>query len=324
MTKAVALYDHTEKTSLVRGTEWLVALSPMLVWSIYMFGARVISLVLISAGLSLGLDYLVARYLFKLKVGARLDVMTAVYGVLAAFMMPVAVSLYIPILAAVFVVLAKNFRLIRAKRLFNPFVFSAAMLNLCFHNQMTMFTRPFAYFSAFSFSIDQKLIDCYRVISPLQYMADGSVYEDGVLAQLYGFASGCIGEIAVTATILSFAWLCFRKEADWRGTAAFLVPILLLALVFPSDDAESNYYAYSVILSGAIVFLSVFATNESCTVPITKNGKFIFGAACGILIFVMRKASGGFEWGYYIVLIMNVISPFIEKFTKPRTKKVKE
>ena len=312
-----APYIHTNKSASSRGYEWLVAALPILIWSVFIFGARVITICLISALLSQGLDYLVLRFYVKAEKKAQIDIMASVYGIFAAFSMPVTVPLYIPMLASVLVVLAKNLYVIRKKRLFNPFVFAAAVLNLCFAQQMTTHTRPFAYFSAFDFVIDKKLIDCYRVISPLQYMADGSVYEDGVFAQLYGFASGNMGEIAIAAIILSFAWLCIRREADWRGTVAFLVPVLLLALIFPSDDAESNYYAYSIILSGAMVFLAVFATNESHTVPITALGRIIFGSICGITVFALRKTMGGFEAGYIVILLLNAVSPYIEQYTKP-------
>ena len=315
-----APYVHTDKSSLFRGYIWLSAITPILIWSIYMFGVRALSLCVICGGLSLGLDYLVQTYLFKIKKGGRLDMMSLVYGILAAFSMPVTVSFIVPIIGAMLVVIAKNARIIRGKRLFNPFVFSAAVLNLCFKAQMTRFTRPFAYFSPFDFSLDPKLVSGYRVISPLQYMADGSVYEDGVLAQLYGYASGCIGEIAVAAMILSLIWLCIRKEADWRGTVSMLFPILVLSLIFPSSDAESNFYAYSVILSGAIFFLSVFATNESCTVPQTKSGRYIFGAVLGGLLFLLRKSGAQIELGYFAVLLLNVVSPFIEMLTKPQFK----
>lgn len=319
MTKNItAPYVRTEKTAVSRAAEWLVALVPVLIWSVYMFGARVISICTLSAALSLALDYPVRRFIFKAGKGARSDAMAGIYGMLAAFMMPVAVPLWMPVIAAALVVFAKNIRIFRAKRLFNPFVFSAAVMSLCFKSQMTAFTRPFAYFSAFELSIDPVLVDNYRVISPLQYMADGSVYEDGVMAQLYGFASGNIGEIAVAAMIISFIWLCTRKEADWRGTVAFLVPVLLLALAFPSDDAESEFFAYSTVLSGAIFFLSVFALNEKQTVPVTKSGRVIFGAACGTATFFLRRYAGGFEWGYFVVLLMNILSPFIEMLTKPR------
>ncbi len=313
-----APYIHTDKKRYSRAIEWFVAIAPILVWSVFMFGARVITICFISAFFSLGLDYLVQRYVFKMHIGARLDLMSAVYGILSAFMMPVAVSLWVPMLSAVLVVIAKNIRVFRGKRLFNPFVFSAGVLSLLCKSQMTAFTRPFAYFSAFDFTIEPKLLEGYRVISPLQFMTDGSVYEDGVFAQLYGYASGCMGEVAVFAIVVSLIWLCIRKEADWGGTVAFLVPILLLALAYPSDDAESNYYAYSVLLSGSIAFLSAFAVNDAMTVPMTKTGRFIFGAVCGVMTFALRKTSGGFEWGYFVVLFMNILSPFIEMLTKPK------
>lgn len=325
MTKtAAAPYAHSEKSNLTRGAEWLVALAPMLIWSVYMFGARVITLCTLSGGLSLLFDFLVRRYLFKYPIKSSLDIMASVYGVLAAFSMPVAVPLWIPMISAILVVIAKNIRVIFKKRLFNPFVFSAAVLNLLFGTKMTLYTRPFAYFSAFDFSIDEKLLSGYRVISPLQYMADGSVYEDGIFAQLYGFASGNIGEIAIFAMILSLVWLCIRKEADWKNTVAYLVPVFLLALCFPSDDAESTYYAFAFLFSGAFVFLSVFATSESCTTPMTKSGKLIFSLFCGVITFALRKLHGGIEWGYYAVLLMNVISPLIEFATKPKVSKAKK
>lgn len=314
-----APYIHTKNNQSVRPREWAVALLPVLIWSVFMFGARVLTLCAVASVFSLGFDYLVRRFIFKLEKGVRVDYMAIIYAFLATFTLPVTVPLFMPVVTAALVVLAKNIHGFRKKRLFNPFIFPAAVLNIVFPKVMTAFTKPFAYFGAFDMVIDQKLMDGYRVLSPLQYMADGSVYEDGVIAQLYGFASGHMGEIAVAAMIIAGLWLTFRKEGNLYGTFALLFPILLLALIFPSDDAESNYYAYSVLLSGGIVFISVFAMNESHTVPITRIGRMIVGALTGILIFVFRKFFGGYEYGYLIVLVMNVISPFIEKLTTPRS-----
>lgn len=324
MKRTNAPFVHTDKTVFSHAAEWLVAIVPVLIWSVFMFGARVITVCAISALFSIGFDYPVRRFILK-RVGiAQFDPMTGIYGVLTAFMMPVSVPLWIPMVGAIFVVVAKNIRIIRAKRLFNPFVFSASMLHLCFSSQMTAFTRPFAYFNAFSFSIDDKLMEGYRVISPLQYMADGSVYEDGVFAQLYGFASGNIGEIAVTAMIISVIWLCARKQGDFKSVIAFLLPILLLSLALPTDDAESEYYAYSILLSGGICFLSVFAMNERQTVPITQSGRIIFGAVGGTATFLLHRYVGGFEWGYAVILVLNVISPFLEMATRPKALSAKE
>ncbi len=316
-----APYINTDKTQNERVKDWAIALLPVLIWSIYMFGARVITLCIIGGGASLGFDFLVQKYIFKAEKACLIDGMAAIYGILAVFSMPVVVPLFLPIVSSALVVLAKNLHPIRGKRLFNPFIFSTATLYLLFNNLMTSFTRPFAYFSAFTPVLDSRLVNGYRVISPLQYMADGSVYEDGVWAQLYGYASGNIGEIAVAAMLIALVWLAIRKEADLYGTGAVLFPILLLALIFPSGDAESNFYAYSVLLSGGIGFISVFAMNEAHTVPITRLGKVLTGAALGILVFIFRKVWGGVEVGYYIMLILNAASPFIEIFSRINFKK---
>lgn len=318
---ATAPYIRTRHTGNERTKDWSIAILPVLIWSVFMFGARVITLAVIGGCLSLGLDYLTRRFIFKIQKGARIDGMAAVYGILSVFSMPVIVPLFMPVLSAVLVVIAKNIRVIKGKRLFNPFIFSAAALNLFFPSLMTAFTRPFAYFSAFDIMIDPKLAAGYRVTSPLQYIADGSVYEDGIWAQLYGFASGNIGETAVAAMIISLIWLVFRKEGSLYGTAAMLFPMLVLSLIFPSGDAESSYFAYSILLSGGVVFISVFAMNESHTVPLTNLGRVIIGALCGIIIFALRKLAGGAEWGYLVVLLLNVISPFAEKLTRPRERK---
>ncbi len=313
-----APYSHTNLKRDEDGKDWAIALIPILIWSVFMFGARVITISVIAAAFGILLDFLVRRFIFKYDILKSLDIMAPVYCVLAVFTMPVTIPLWIPAVSSALVVLAKNIRAIWKRRLFNPFVFSAAVMHLAFGDIMLRYTRPFAYFSAFSFNISNDLIEKYRVLTPLQYIADGSVYEDGVYAQLYGFASGNMGEIAVAALFLAAAWLFVRKQGNLMATVSMLAPVLILGLIFPSDDAESNFYAYSIIMSGAIIFLSVFAMNESRTVPMTFLGKVIFGFTCGCIIFVLRKKFGGVELGYVVVLVMNIIAPFIEKITKPR------
>ena len=300
--------------------DYLVALVPIMVWSVFVFGARALSLAFISVGFAVAFDYLVQRFIFKREIGVRFDASTVVYSILSTFMMPVSAPLWIPFISAILVVFAKNVRVFRARRLLNPFVFQALTLNILFPKLMTAFTKPFAYFSAFDFSIDPVLLEHYRVISPLQYMADGSVYEDGVMAQLYGFASGNIGEIAVFAIIVAAIWLFYRKAADPSLTFFTIFPVLILALIFPSADAESAFFAYSTVLSGSLVFLSLFAVNESCTVPQTKSGRIFLSLALGIFTFILRKTGVAFDWSYLVLLILNVVSPYIDLLIRKYTK----
>ncbi len=313
-----APYTHTKLKRDEDGKDWAIALIPIMIWSVFMFGARVISLSVIACAFALGFDFITRRYILKMPFNICFDIMAGVYGILAVFAMPVTIPLWMPVVSSLLVVMAKNIRIIWKRRLFNPFIFSAALMHLFFSGIMNRFTRPFAYFSAFQIQLDEALIEKYRVITPLQYMADGSVYEDGIMSQIYGFVSGNIGEIAVTAIILAAIWLFIRKQANPIATISLLAPLLLLGLLFPSDDAESNYYAYSILFSGANVYLAVFAMNERQTMPISSIGRVMIGVICGCAIFTMRKIDGSTEWGYIILLILNIISPFIERITKPK------
>ena len=59
------------------------------------------------------------------------------------------------------------------------------------------------------------------------------------------------------------------------------------------------------------------ATDYSSS-PVTPNGRIIFALGCGILTALIRIKSNMPEGVSYAILIMNVASPVIEKWTKPR------
>ncbi|MBR0231607.1 MAG: RnfABCDGE type electron transport complex subunit D [Clostridia bacterium] len=309
---------HSGETRLSKASDRLIALLPVLIWSVYIFGARVITLCALSVGFCFGLDYFVQRYAFRAPAGVRTDPYNAVYGLCAALLMPVAAPLWAPVLAAAFTVAAKNIHYRDTRRVFNPYIFSAAAMNLLFRGMMTCYTRPLAYFNAFSFVIDGGLIEKYRVLSPLQYMAGGSVYEDGLLPQFIGFSQGTIGEIAILALMLGSVWMFLRRDGNVLGTFTFCALIFVLAYAFPSKDAEPVYYVFGTLFSGAMIFIAVHALNDGATMPMNSLGRVIVAAVCAVLIFAGRKIFPGFECGYYVILAANAASPFVEKLTRPR------
>ena len=313
-----AVMTHTGETRLSLAADRLIAFIPIVMWSVFCFGARVVSFYVIALLVCFGLDYAVQRFLFRAPAGVRVDPYCAVCALAAVFTMPVAAPMWVPALAAALAVFAKNVHYRDTRRILNPIVFPAAVLNLLFRGVMTGFTRPFAYFSAFSFSLDSALVDRYRVISPLQYSANGSVYENGLGPQFFGAAAGNIGEVAVLAILLGSVWLFIKKAGDFRPTLAFLTSIFILAYIFPSDNAEAIYYVFGTLLSGGVIFLGVHAINEGTSAPYNTAGKVISAAVCGVLLFILRKAVPGYECGYIVILAAGALSPLIEKLTKPR------
>ena len=89
-------------------------------------------------------------------------------------------------------------------------------------------------------------------------------------------------------------------------------------ICYDDDDAEESYYVFSILFSGALMMIALFAMSDGATLPMTKTGRLISGVICGVLIFIGRKVGGGFEWGYFAVLTVNALALPIEKLTAPR------
>jgi electron transport complex protein RnfD len=72
------------------------------------------------------------------------------------------------------------------------------------------------------------------------------------------------------------------------------------------------------VLSGGLVFGAVFMATDYTTTPMTPWGKVIFGVGCGLVTSVIRifcDLPGGVS---YSILLMNLLTPYIEKLTMPK------
>ena len=72
------------------------------------------------------------------------------------------------------------------------------------------------------------------------------------------------------------------------------------------------------ILGGGLILGAFFMATDYSTTPVTPLGQIIFGLGAGALTALIR-VKGGFPEGVsYSILLMNVASPLIEKFTAPK------
>jgi electron transport complex protein RnfD len=67
------------------------------------------------------------------------------------------------------------------------------------------------------------------------------------------------------------------------------------------------------ILSGGLIFGAVFMATDYVTAPITSKGKVIFGIGAGIITMLIRKWGTYPEGVSYAILIMNGVTPFLNK-----------
>ena len=61
-----------------------------------------------------------------------------------------------------------------------------------------------------------------------------------------------------------------------------------------------------------------FMATDMVTNPVTLKGRWVFGIGCGLLTVFIRKWGGYPEGVSYSILLMNVVTPLIDRLTKPK------
>ena len=293
-----------------------IAMLPTVMWAVYLFGVRA-AVLMILCGICCALpDFCVQRFLFHRSVGESLSPFAFLTGVLTMLWFPVSVPLWFAMLAAVPVVVARSFYVYFGHRVFSPSAFSAALMTLIFSEKMSQFTKPFAYFEPFSWSIDQRLIDAYRVKTPFDVLMGGTIYEDGALPQLYGFASGAMGTVAILCLLFGAGWLLYRRLLSLHVSVSFLLTLFVCAMAFAPDEVEITGYGFLYLLCGGVALGAVFGLNDPSVLPRTNYGKLIIGVLAGVFTLLFRYYLG-MDGVLFAILLCNLLVPLAELVTKP-------
>ena len=146
--------------------------------------------------------------------------------------------------------------------------------------------------------------------TPLDAIEAGSALPS-MLDMLLGIRGGAIGESCILAIALGFIYLVAR------GVIKFETPLIFVATVFLGSLLITNDLVYSVyaILAGGLVFAAVFMITDYVTTPITRTGKMVFAFGCGVITILIRFFGAYPEGVSLSILFMNILSPYIEKWT---------
>ncbi len=135
-----------------------------------------------------------------------------------------------------------------------------------------------------------------------------------LLDMFLGLRGGAIGETCALALLVGFIYLVVRKIINFEVPLIFIGTVFLLYLIADSSFITATYG----ILSGGLVLGAVFMATDYVTTPITRTGKMIFAFGCGLITFLIRYFGTYPEGVSYAILIMNILSPYIEKLTAPK------
>lgn len=149
--------------------------------------------------------------------------------------------------------------------------------------------------------------------TPLAVMAKGGELPS-LMDMFLGMRGGAIGESCIAAIILGFVYLVARGVIKFETPLVFVATVFALYLIADNSFITATYQ----ILSGGLVFAAVFMATDYVTTPLTRSGKMIFAFGCGLITFLIRYFGTYPEGVSFSILIMNILSPYIEKWTMSR------
>jgi electron transport complex protein RnfD len=157
--------------------------------------------------------------------------------------------------------------------------------------------------------------DAVTGATPLASLHQGSMAGVSLNDLFIGNVGGCLGETSALLLLLGALYLLARRVISLRIPLSFVGTVALLGILFPHGNDPIQWMGAQV-LSGGVILGAFFMATDYASSPTTAKGKIVFGLGCGLLLFWFRfgkKAPA--EWCSFAILLMNVVSPLIERVT---------
>jgi len=133
-----------------------------------------------------------------------------------------------------------------------------------------------------------------------------------------GARSGSFGESASLLILGGGLYLLATGVITWHTPVAVLAGLAIPAAIGHAVDPAHYLSVSAHLLSGAAMLGAFFIATDYVTSPNTALGQIVFGLGIGFLTWVIRSYGGYPEGMAFAVLLMNALTPVIDRFAKPR------
>ena len=135
-----------------------------------------------------------------------------------------------------------------------------------------------------------------------------------------GNHGGTLGETCIWVILLVGLVLAYRRVFDARIPVAYMGTVAVLAAAFAlANGLNPLTYVATHLCIGGIVFGAVIMATDPVTSPTSPLGKILFGIGLGFLTMIIRFKANYPEGVLFSILLMNMLSPWIESLCLGRT-----
>jgi electron transport complex protein RnfD len=311
----VAASPHVRAPDDIKRIMWSVvlALLPAAGMSIYFFGLRALGVYVLCI-LAAEASELACLRIRKKPLENALDGSALITGLLLAMVLPPGVAPYVSLVGGVFAIaIAKHCFGGLGNNIWNPALAARVFVQFAYPAEVSLseWIVPTQLWG--------KAVDAATVASPLA--KEGAVERLGYLDLFFGNGvAGCVGETCKFALIIGGLYLIVRNIVDWRVPLVYIGTVFVLTWLLPSGknaqgwDGDPLYH----VLSGGLVLGAFFMATDMVTTPVTRLGRTIFAAGCGLLVALIRRWGGYPEGVCYSIVLMNTFTPLIDRWVRPR------
>lgn len=257
------------------------------------------------------------------------DLSAVVTGVILAFSLTPVIPVWACVVGSVFAIaIGKMVFGGLGSNIFNPAMAARAFMAASFGALMTTWAVP-ATIAADDMTIhsaNQAAVAEYTSLTQATPLAHSKsaikgTQETSIVAAMFkqsllGETGGCLGETSVLALVIGGIYLLVKRTISLHIPAAVLLSAFAVALIAWLVNPDKYIVPHMHLMTGGMLLCAFFIASDPVTAPLTKTGMWIFGIGVGVLVMLIRVIGEYPEGIMYAILIMNALSPLIDRFVK--------
>ena len=290
---AAAHITGADSTQKIMGRVCL-ALVPTLIASIFIFGVNSLILTAVTVAACVFFEWGYCKLMGR-DVTVE-DLSAVVTGMLLAFNMPATLPWWMAVVGAfIAIVIIKQLFRGLGYNFANPAIVGRIALAVGFGAKMSAFPLP------------ENGVDALASATPLA--VSGNLGAGEYVTLLLGNHGGVLGETCAITILIGGCYLIATKVISPMIPVTYLATVAVLSLCFGMDPIVQ-------LLSGGLMLGAFFMATDYVTSPTTDKGKLVAGIFLGVVTMLIRKFGNMNEGVSFAILLMNLITPYIEVNTR--------
>lgn len=314
-TLTVSASPHIRCDESISKIMWSVnaALAPAALFSIYQFGLPAVKTLLICIIAAVATEYFILKWQNKPMVVS--DGSAFLTGLLLAMNIPVTVPWYLPLFGSVVAIgIAKHTMGGLGYNIFNPALVGRAFLLASWPIAMTTWPSMASKVDGMTSATPLGILKLQGYEKLVEVFGDKA---DLYKAMFLGLRSGSAGETSALLLLLGGLYLIYRRYINWQVPVFMIATVGVMTWMFGGKAGLFTGDPILHMMSGGLILGAFYMATDMVTIPITIKGQIVFAVGAGMLTVLIRLLGGYPEGVCYAILLMNCVTPLIDRLIKP-------